>query len=436
MPILFRNRKIAPDPSHASANVQLFDPSRLVGPVGPVGPVIRIRSSVNVADRKGSPKGLNRLLSPLTTKFLRQYKKEGNSSSGSRGSKGSKGTGTSTGTSGSSRNSDRINKDYIEMAALVSSTRNNKVRAQIIRHKIQLPTIGFFNSTLIAYLIGELQLLRRDKPEEEKALLLNNYTSNIDTVYFNDKCFSSLYPNSTTIKFLAAAFLNSKKTIDTIVLEKITLTSELLAIFSLLCNTNGFAYHIKKLILRDITITSYDIFAELMNVIKSMRNISLLDFTGLKFTLPANLLEKCVVLFIKDMVENLSTLRSLNIQKNTGFDTILAKYFSNVPIDRFSIIGITDHSYYLQIIESKHNGNDNMTLKFFIYKNGKIVKKIVKKSQQINFHNFVNKEIEKEVSETYKNAVSTGTAGGRKLRKRKIYAKATKAKKTVKATKK
>lgn len=427
MPILFRNRKIAPDPSHTPANVQFFDPSRPV-----------VRSSINVADRKGSPKGLNRLLSPLTTEFLRQYKKEGNSSSGSSGtsgSRGSKGTGSSSSTSDSS-NSARINKDYIEMAALVSSTRNNKVRTQIIRHKIQLPTIGFFNSTLIAYLIGELQLLKRDKPEEEKALLLNNYTSNIDTVYFNDKCFSSLYPNSTTIKFLAVAFLNSKKTIDTIVLEKITLTSELLAIFSLLCNTNGFAYNIKKLILRDITITSYDIFAELMNVIKSMRNISLLDFTGLKFTLPANLLEKCVVLFVKDMVENLSTLHSLNIQKNTGFDTILAKYFSDEPIDKFSIIGITDHSYYLQIIKSKHKGNDNMTLKFYIYKNGKIVKKIVKKSQQINFHNFVNKEIEKEVSETYKIAVSTGTAGGRKLRKRKIYAKATKATKTAKATKK
>lgn len=419
MPILFKNRKIAPDPSHAPANVQFFDPSRPV-----------VRSSINVADRKGSPKGLNRLLSPLTTEFLRQYKKEGNSSSsGTSGSRGSKGTGTgsSSSTSGS-RNSARINKDYIEMAALVSSTRNNKVRTQIIRHKIQSPTIGFFNSTLIAYLIGELQLLKRDKPEEEKALLLNNYTSNINTVYFNDKCFSSLYPNSTTIKFLAAAFLNSKKTIDTIVLEKITLTSELLAVFSLLCNTNGFAYNIKKLILRDIIITSYDIFAELMNVIKSMRNISLLDFTGLTFTLPANLLEKCVVLFIKDMVENLSTLRSLNIKKNTGFDTILAKYFSDEPIDKFSIIGITDHSYYLQIIKSKEG--DSLTLKFYIYKNGKIVKKIVKKSQQINFHNFVNKEIEKEVSETYKKAVSTGTAGGRKLRKRKIYAK------TANATKK
>lgn len=421
MPILFKNRKIAPDPSHAPANVQFFDPSRPV-----------VRSSINVADRKGSPKGLNRLLSPLTTEFLRQYKKEGNSSSsGTSGSRGSKGTGTgsSSSTSGS-RNSARINKDYIEMAALVSSTRNNKVRTQIIRHKIQSPTIGFFNSTLIAYLIGELQLLKRDKPEEEKALLLNNYTSNINTVYFNDKCFSSLYPNSTTIKFLAAAFLNSKKTIDTIVLEKITLTSELLAVFSLLCNTNGFAYNIKKLILRDIIITSYDIFAELMNVIKSMRNISLLDFTGLTFTLPANLLEKCVVLFIKDMVENLSTLRSLNIKKNTGFDTILAKYFSDEPIDKFSIIGITDHSYYLQIIKSKEG--DSLTLKFYIYKNGKIVKKIVKKSQQINFHNFVNKEIEKEVSETYKKAVSTGTAGGRKLRKRKIYAKATKTTKTAK----
>jgi hypothetical protein len=145
-------------------------------------------------------------------------------------------------------------------------------------------------------------------------------------------------------------------------------------------------------------------------------------------------MEKCVVLFIKDMIENLSTLHTLNIQKNTGFDTILAKYFSDEPIDRFSIIGITDHSYYLQIIESKHKTKgSNLTLKFFIYKNGKIVKKIVKKSQQINFHNFVNKEIEKEVSETYKNAVSTGTAGGRKLRKRNIYATA-KAK-TAKATK-
>jgi hypothetical protein len=146
-------------------------------------------------------------------------------------------------------------------------------------------------------------------------------------------------------------------------------------------------------------------------------------------------MEKCVVLFIKDMVENLSTLHYLNIQKNTGFDTILAKYFSDEPIDKFSIIGITDHSYYLQIIDSKHKskGSDNMTLKFFIYKNGKIVKKIVKKSQQINFHNFVNKEIEKEVRETYKKAVSTDTTGGRKLRKRKIY---TKTAKTKKATKK
>jgi hypothetical protein len=425
MPILFRNRKIAPEPSHASANVPFFDPSRPV-----------VRSNINVADRKASPKGpskgLNRLLSPLTTEFLRQYKKEGNSSSGTSGT----GTGTGTGSSSSSsRNRERVNKDYIEMATLVSSTRNNRVRAQIIRHKIQLPTIGFFNSTLIAYLIGELQLLKRDKPAEEKALILNNYTSNINTVYFNDKCFSSLYPYSTTIKFLAAAFLNSKKSIDTIVLEKITLTSELLAVFSLLHNTNGLAYQIKKLILRDIVIPSYDIFAELMNVIKSMRNISLLDFTGLTFTLPANLMEKCVVLFIKDMVENLSTLHYLNIQKNTGFDTILAKYFSDEPIDKFSIIGITDHSYYLQIIDSKHKGkgSDNMTLKFFIYKNGKIVKKIVKKSQQINFHNFVNKEIEKEVSETYKKAVSTGTAGGRKIRKRKIY---TKTVKTVKTTKK
>ena len=203
MPILFRNRKIAPEPSHASANVPFFDPSRPV-----------VRSSINVADRKTSPKGpskgLNRLLSPLTTEFLRQYKKEGNSSSGTSGSRG---TGTGTGSSGSSssRNRDRVNKDYIEMATLVSSTRNNRVRAQIIRHKIHLPTIGFFNSTLIAYLIGELQLLKRDKPAEEKALILNNYTSNINTVYFNDKCFSSLYPYSTTIKFLAAAFLNSKK---------------------------------------------------------------------------------------------------------------------------------------------------------------------------------------------------------------------------------
>jgi hypothetical protein len=430
MPILFRNRKIAPEPSHASANVPFFDPSRHV-----------FRSNINVADRKGSPKGpskgLNRLLSPLTTEFLRQYKKEGNSSSGSTGTSGSRGTGTGTGSSSgssSSRNRDRVNKDYIEMATLVSSTRNNRVRAQIIRHKIQLPTIGFFNSTLIAYLIGELQLLKRDKPAEEKALILNNYTSNINTVYFNDKCFSSLYPYSTTIKFLAAAFLNSKKSIDTIVLEKITLTSELLAVFSLLHNTNGLAYQIKKLILRDIVIPSYDIFAELMNVIKSMRNISLLDFTGLTFTLPANLMEKCVVLFIKDMVENLSTLHYLNIQKNTGFDTILAKYFSDEPIDKFSIIGITDHSYYLQIIDSKHKskGSDNMTLKFFIYKNGKIVKKIVKKSQQINFHNFVNKEIEKEVSETYKKAVSTDTTGGRK---KKIYAKA-KTTKTAKTAKK
>jgi hypothetical protein len=71
-------------------------------------------------------------------------------------------------------------------------------------------------------------------------------------------------------------------------------------------------------------------------------------------------------------------------------------------------------------------------LKFFIYKNGKIVKKIVKKSQQINFHNFVNKEIEKEVSETYKKAVSTDTTGGRK---KKIYAKA-KTTKTAKTAKK
>ena len=416
--------KIVPYTPPAS---QSFDPSR------PIGHSLQdVRSSVNVHDR-GELLMKQHVLQALTTNNVLKHKNAANSSgssgSSSRGSRGSRGS-----------NSAGVIVDYQEMANLVSSpTLNNRVRAKIIQHEIQSPTVGFFNSTLISYLIGELKLLQHDKPDAEKVVLLNNHTSNILTVYLNDMCFSHPSSAATVINFLKAAFKNSKQTINTIVLENLTLTSELLAVFRLLCNTNGFAYYIKKLILRDIKITSYEIFAELMNVIKSMQNISLLDFTGLTFTLPEkeNSLEKCVVLFIKDMVENFSTLDSLNIQKNTGFDTILAKYFSDKPIVNFSIIGITDYTFWLQSMQSIKK--DRLTLILFKYtKNVKTGEEEeegrVRKTQQLNFNeDIVNEKIKREVRETYETAISTGTAGGRKLRKRKIYAKTAKANKIVKA---
>ena len=444
MSIFSRNkRKIAPYPPPAS---QLLDPSLPIS-----HSKHGVRSSVKVHDRE---KMLTKqhVLQVLTTKNVHEHNIAANSSGSStgrgssgsstgRGSSGSSSTGrgssgsSSTGRGSSGSSSTGRNSPYQEMAAL-SSTLNNSLRMKVIKHKIQLPTIGFFNSTLIAYLIGELHLLKHDKPEEEKNHLLNTNTSNIVTVYFNDKCFSPPSSYSTAIKFLAAAFENSKKTINTIVLENLTLTSELLAIFSLLRNTQKYAYNIKKLILRNITITSYEIFAELMNVIKSMQNISLLDFTGLTFTLPEKSLEKCVVLFIKDMVENFSTLDSLNIQDNAEFDTILAKYFSDKPIDKFSIIGITNYTFWLQSIQSIEM--DRLTLKLFKYNNNNVKthENMVRKTRQLNFNEvIVNEKIKKEVTKTYQKAISTGTAGGRKLRKRKIYAKTVKAKtnKIVKA---